>query len=190
MDDQDELTRLARAINAAFAALSTSRRVYGPLPRVPCEVRPRGEGWDSVGVYLLDVRVLLLPECWRQYLPVRLTRLEAATVTDVAPIVSRLKTLWLHVCPVCGRPFLGPRHYRLCGDRDCDQARTALQTRAGNRRVAQRRAERRRVICPACRACGNPLTPSRSTARYCSGACRQRAHRQRRDGDDEKANLK
>jgi hypothetical protein len=35
----------------------------------------------------------------------------------------------------------------------------------------------------ACLVCGETFEPQRATARYCSPACRQRAHRQRRTAE-------
>lgn len=38
-----------------------------------------------------------------------------------------------------------------------------------------------------CEACGNPFTATRSTAKFCSTSCRQRAHRDRMAGYAEPA---
>ena len=37
---------------------------------------------------------------------------------------------------------------------------------------------------PTCEACGNPFTATRDTAKFCSTACRQRAHRDRQAAED------
>lgn len=51
--------------------------------------------------------------------------------------------------------------------------RTAEAAREGT-------SSRHAVTASRCASCGQPFTASRSDARYCSGACRQRALRQRR----------
>jgi hypothetical protein len=81
-------------------------------------------------------------------------------------------------CVTCRRPVMDIRRYGLwapdypiaCGQRCAARAATV------RRRV---RHEPR-----ACPVCGADFTPRRSDARYCSGACRQRAYRERtsRDG--------
>ena len=43
-------------------------------------------------------------------------------------------------------------------------------------------ARRRKSAPTSCAGCGETFTPARSDARYCSGACRQRAYRQRNGG--------
>jgi len=42
-----------------------------------------------------------------------------------------------------------------------------------------RRRERRLIWSSPCDGCGNSFNPQRADARFCSGACRQRAYRQR-----------
>jgi hypothetical protein len=41
-----------------------------------------------------------------------------------------------------------------------------------------------RVTGARCGSCGEGFTPARPDARYCSAACKQRAYRRRRNGDD------
>ncbi len=55
--------------------------------------------------------------------------------------------------------------------RSCENAQRAAQQRA--------RRARARTLAIACTVCGAPLSARRSSRKYCSSACRQRAHRQR-----------
>jgi hypothetical protein len=54
--------------------------------------------------------------------------------------------------------------------------RTAARRRFTQARSAMR-AHARAAVAAACRACSEPLNARRSSARFCSGACRQRAWR-------------
>jgi hypothetical protein len=74
-----------------------------------------------------------------------------------------------HDCRRCGRRFhVRPRWRGYCTATCADRARSA-------------RWRERHLSGPPARSCpcGKPLTGSRSDARYCSNACRQRAYRQR-----------
>lgn len=64
-----------------------------------------------------------------------------------------------------------PRHIT-CSERCRDRLRSARRAAA----AAEERAGR------TCEACGDPFTPRRADARYCSNACRQDAYRQRKAG--------
>ena len=55
--------------------------------------------------------------------------------------------------------------------RVCDNAQRAIEQR--------RRRARARTLATACTVCGAPLSARRSSRKYCSPACRQRAHRHR-----------
>jgi hypothetical protein len=59
--------------------------------------------------------------------------------------------------------------------------RREVEREAERRRQAERRRARKRMMTRAipCGGCGDPFKPPRKDARYCSPACRQRAHRQR-----------
>lgn len=89
-------------------------------------------------------------------------------------------------CEACGRPVLAlhpafkqtPPMYSdrsppavVCDDRCRHEAQLARQR---ERRAAERRTD--------CAECGETFTPARSDAKYCSGACRQRAYRKRKAG--------
>jgi len=55
--------------------------------------------------------------------------------------------------------------------RICENAQRAAEQR--------RRRARSRPLAIACMVCGAPLSARRSSRKYCSPACRQRAHRKR-----------
>jgi hypothetical protein len=71
------------------------------------------------------------------------------------------------VCVGCDRPLV------IWGRTDKDVCGRACLKRLKRR---QARQEPEPVVCATC---GTTFTPARSDARYCSNACRQRAHRQR-----------
>ncbi len=75
-------------------------------------------------------------------------------------------------CGECGQEFVvrwGRVQKPRC--RLCDNAQRAARQRA--------RRERARTLAGACTMCGAPLSARRSSRKYCSPTCRQRAHRQR-----------
>jgi predicted nucleic acid-binding Zn ribbon protein len=59
-----------------------------------------------------------------------------------------------------------PKHV-VCGD-ECRRAFHAAQAR-----------ERRKLPMWGCSVCGKEFEPKRTDAKYCSAACKQRAHRAR-----------
>jgi hypothetical protein len=63
-----------------------------------------------------------------------------------------------------------------------ETVRDARLIRSRLRREQRRRAGEGPVGVIACPVCGEPFTPSRSDARYCSTTCRVRAHRSRGNG--------
>jgi hypothetical protein len=80
-------------------------------------------------------------------------------------------------CLRCGGSFLlrGPGYYARYCSRECQQA-DRNGRRAEQREQERQRRDREPIMCAQC---GNPVPPERSTRRYCSDACRQRAYRQR-----------
>ncbi len=60
------------------------------------------------------------------------------------------------------------------------RCRRCENTRRAERQRAHRAWCRRRELATACAVCGTPIRAERRTRRYCSPACRQRAHRQSR----------
>jgi len=78
-------------------------------------------------------------------------------------------------CAACGRPVINDRLSAkickrvVCGD-ECRRALYAAQAR-----------ERRKLPTRACSVCGKDFEPKRTDARYCSAACKQRAHRARQE---------
>lgn len=98
---------------------------------------------------------------------------ESVTDTDITrrPDISR------HTpprCEVCGRE--GPvTHWRNRFAGYCWACTAAAENALRRERRAASRANR------TCQCCGEVFTPTRSDGRYCSGACRQRAYRTRRE---------
>jgi hypothetical protein len=90
---------------------------------------------------------------------------------------------WTPVCDACATPKEQAaatilRNCIVCAQRMlCPSAcSTAVcSSRCYQRRLRARRKSSRKSTCSAC---GLIFTPKRSDARYCSNACRQRAHRQ------------
>ena len=91
-----------------------------------------------------------------------------------APIDSNRYDLQKKVCPHCNAPFLGrgspwsSPHY--CSE-TCQQAARYLRRRAAITEIVRK---------GSCLCCGAPIADQiRTTRRYCSDKCRQRAYRQR-----------
>lgn len=78
-------------------------------------------------------------------------------------------------CEGCGRPVHnteGPRRRRhvFCSERCVEIYQSA---------VARQRRSEARGTTRACGECGEYFEPARADAKFCSGACRQKAHRKR-----------
>jgi hypothetical protein len=72
-----------------------------------------------------------------------------------------------------GGTFLARGHILFCS-REC------VQAAAQERRTERRRQDRERKAKPIkCEQCGSMRPPERSTRRYCSDVCRQKAYRRR-----------
>ena len=101
-----------------------------------------------------------------------------AVCSDCLGSKSKAEGFFNTHCEQCGRGLLlNPRYGRshaFC----CDRCGWQYQNDRQKRKRAQKRAALR------CVACGDPLTAGRSDARYCGGACRQRAYRQRLTSGD------
>ncbi len=79
-------------------------------------------------------------------------------------------------CPECGRWM----YLNLYFHRDLRPRREFCSARCYQR---ARRRQARGVVKKVCEVCGSTFHPARHYARYCSGACRQRAYRERRPLD-------
>jgi hypothetical protein len=93
------------------------------------------------------------------------------SMTEVRPLhyVDRKKQL--EYCRLCHELFFANRPVRCCSRR-CLRA-------WWNCRPRRSRAKVKDELC--CGRCGQPSTPKRSDARYCSARCRVAAHRTRRE---------
>jgi hypothetical protein len=76
-------------------------------------------------------------------------------------------------CEGCGRTVHRALTRRPQTVACCDECRKVIR----RRRARQRRLDRRIVDTGRCSWCGDPFTPARRDARYCSGRCRVAAHR-------------
>ena len=76
-------------------------------------------------------------------------------------------------CPICQTWFIGHVRTGFCSD-DCRKQHRRQQNTATVRRIRERRRDDRWQNCAQCSA---EFTPKRSTARFCSTACRVAAHR-------------
>ena len=103
------------------------------------------------------------------------------TVNGVSVAMPPDTRRWLEAeCEECGRPVvfgLMRRHRRFFCSRCCANKHNV---RPHNARRAERRAAAREGL--TCAVCDTTFNPSRSDARYCSAACRQRAYRLRKAG--------
>ena len=82
------------------------------------------------------------------------------------------KVLYRGDCPVCGRSVVQPHLY---GAGTCSEECRHEQTLRRRREIREIRRGKR-----TCETCGETFIPKRSDSRYCSGACRQKAYRERR----------
>lgn len=87
----------------------------------------------------------------------------------------------LHFCSQCQAPYIGHCSTRLCSD-ECVQSNRAAWFEAHRQPKIQRppsRAEQRRakLAKARCLCCDASIQPTRLTAQFCSGACRQKHHR-------------
>lgn len=73
-------------------------------------------------------------------------------------------------CPVCGKVFYTTNPRRVYDD-------YYACSRYAHR--ANAKAAREAARLSRCEVCGNAFTPKRAGAKYCSGACKQRAYRER-----------
>ena len=70
---------------------------------------------------------------------------------------------------VAGSRYCSPRYYlRAYGEHNRERLRAYTRSRSPARRLPQ-----------ACTQCGQPFTPSRTTARYCSETCRRASYQRR-----------
>jgi hypothetical protein len=86
-----------------------------------------------------------------------------------------IRSLRIRCCPVCQTWFIGHRRTGFCCD-ECRKQRRRQQNTATVQRIRKRRRDR---IWQVCTHCGATFTPKRSTAQFCSTACRVAAHRAR-----------
>jgi hypothetical protein len=75
-------------------------------------------------------------------------------------------------CEWCGRVFHARAHWRVYCTPECRQAVASRSYYETHRQVA--------LTSHTCEVCDRSFTPSRSDAKTCSSACRQKAYRSRR----------
>ena len=120
----------------------------------------------------------------------------AAFGLSAAPTRAKIdfdRTCYRHhvtTCERCNAPMIAFRFWNretrrhLDKPRHCsDECKAGAEREKRRRYIAERRAEHGRPSrakppeSRVCAQCGQTFTPTRSDARYCSGTCRQRAHR-------------
>lgn len=90
---------------------------------------------------------------------------------EVGWLNKRVKRLYKRTCPTCGTVFYTLNERRKYDDyNECSR----YVHRANARK---HREENRKTICSQC---GKEFTPARAGARFCSGACKQKAYRERK----------
>jgi hypothetical protein len=107
-----------------------------------------------------------------------------AHVTDKTPsVVEQLRSRLMPSFPCVACLGYQPFYYCTACKAEWDKRKEAEREQAREKRREQyARRKRRRALCKApstCPACGEQFRPPRKDARYCSPACRQRAHRAR-----------
>jgi hypothetical protein len=160
----------------------------GPFRPVQLQVREDRELlWDGERVaclvHAMDGSTRISPdEPLGQRLIARWPQLHTGPDTDADRwwIPSHMRTitirsLRIQCCPVCQSWFIGHRRTGFCSG-DCRQQHRRQQNTATVQRLRQRRRD---SIWQDCAHCSAEFTPKRSTARFCSTACRVAAHRAR-----------
>jgi hypothetical protein len=89
--------------------------------------------------------------------------------------------LRLRKCRICHGPFIAHYSTILCSDQ-CTQINQQMWREAHRRPPSSsppsKAATRRTALAEAiCQGCGTPIQAKRLTARFCSGRCRQKHHR-------------
>jgi hypothetical protein len=87
----------------------------------------------------------------------------------------KIGSLRFHCCPVCQTWFIGKSRAVCCSD-GCRKQHRRQKNTATVQRLRERRRDDRWQNCAQC---STEFTPKRSTARFCSTACRVAAHRAR-----------
>jgi hypothetical protein len=84
----------------------------------------------------------------------------------------------LHQCGVCPRFFIGHYSARFCSDA-CTAAnhRRWIEAHRPPRKPSNAARRREALAAATCRVCGQPFRALRLSARFCSGACRQKHYR-------------
>ena len=182
---QAELNSLKRKDEEMFAAedelslelLQDTLRLVHP-DRHPPE---REEMARRVMQELLALKPFVLPKAKpRDVSPIVAPRANCPSVTR--PATTELLARYHYPCEVCKHTV--PTNYcGICRDRfdriqAADAERWEERRARANARQRERRARRKSWRRPAtCASCGAEFTGRRKDARYCSPACRQRAHR-------------
>ena len=175
------------AIDRQEAAFKESVLRAGPFRPVLLQVRDRELFWDgelvAFLVHAIDRSIRIPPDGpLGQRLIARWPQLHTGPRSDaddswVPRQMQGVKigSLRFHCCPVCQTWFIGKSRAVCCSD-DCRNQHRRQQNTATVQRLRQRRRD---SIWQDCAHCSAEFTPKRSTARFCSTACRVAAHRAR-----------
>lgn len=118
-------------------------------------------------------------DAWRGTIPTAKRTVFGDVIEEAVLLCGECKPAfcrWRQGCPVCGRTvwYQDERHRTgAC----CNRCRRSLEAARKRELRAQERKYRSSNICAEC---SEWFMPFREDARYCSNACRQRAHRERK----------
>jgi hypothetical protein len=94
------------------------------------------------------------------------------------PVFRNDGSVRLHVCLVCCEPFIAHHATRVCSGACAKRSAAAWREAHRTPRKASKAAQRRKALASVrCKVCDVPFRPMRLSARFCSDACRQKAHR-------------
>jgi hypothetical protein len=109
------------------------------------------------------------------------TSVTFGTITEPITWVSRSdKAVRLHLCTICRSLFIAYYSTHQCSEACVRASRKAWHEahRRPSSSLPSKAAARRTALAEAtCQACGTPIAAKRLTARFCSGRCRQKHHR-------------
>jgi hypothetical protein len=81
------------------------------------------------------------------------------------------------ICWSCRQPFQVTTHSRSRRCRECQRKEEMTRQRERRHLAAGLATATGKPIKRKCQQCGQPFTPQRSTARFCSASCRVAHHR-------------
>jgi len=111
----------------------------------------------------------------------RLKWLSRVTVTHYGWEDHNRYEVKVEICPDCGKRFLQAWRMRTSTywsrKPRCNKCQPIHDRKVNRNKMRRYRARNKEDMTRDCQHCGQSFTPQRSTAKFCSAACRAAAHR-------------